>query len=75
MSGRAALCPGSLYPVIIFTTGGEQAKRTHAAPLVLFVWSGGALFKPPPLPKYQERPRVPKMWSNWLRMSSTAWFW
>lgn len=25
--------------------------------------------------KDQERPLVPKMWSNSLRISSTAWFW
>lgn len=62
MSGRAALCPGSLYPVIIFTTGGKQAKRTHAAPLVLFVWSGGAaaLSKPPRAPKISREASSPK---------------
>lgn len=74
MSRRALLCPGSFYPVIIFTTRGKQAKRTHAAPLVLL--SGlEERFKTPSVRKYQEGPLVPKMWSNWLRMSSTAWFW
>lgn len=54
----------------------QQAKRTNAAVLVLSsdLWEHS---EPAPalVPKDQERPLVPKMWSNSLRMSSTAWFW
>lgn len=55
----------------------QQAKRTNAALLVLSS-DLKELFKPPlhpPVQKDQEGPLVPKMWSNSLRMSSTAWFW
>lgn len=73
MSWLAAFCPGSFYPVIIFwceihfTPYESTGREDKCSKTCAFVWCQGA--------KDQERPLVPKMWSNSVRMSSTAWFW
>lgn len=89
MSWLAAFCPGSLYPTIIFwceihfTPYESTGHCCNASASVSFRRLGKASVggwrrlhcRHLLAWKDQERPLVPKMWSNSLRISSTAWFW